>query len=86
MSDSAADAGTTEFTHLWRRVSKICGSKIQNTKTEQHISTAEMSPQRNGEFPDWICRHVWIKSGFERLKHDSQTHDQRRRRLTTLKK
>lgn len=52
MSDSAADAGTAEFTHLWRRVSTFCGSKSQNTKTEQQMSTDEMSPQRKGEFAD----------------------------------
>ena len=50
MSDSVADAGNAEFTHLWRRVSAFCGSKSQPTKKEQQMSTAEMSPQRQGDF------------------------------------
>ncbi|TNM99475.1 hypothetical protein fugu_012508 [Takifugu bimaculatus] len=48
MSDSASDAGTAEFNLLWRDVSTLCGSKIQNKKTEQQMSVAETSPQRKG--------------------------------------
>lgn len=57
MSHCAADA---EFSHLWR-VSTLRGSKSENTK----MSTAEMSPQRKGEFADRMCRLAWIKPGFE---------------------
>lgn len=65
MSDSAADAGTAEFNLLWRDVSTLCGSKIQNRKTEQQMSVAETSPQRKGEFADSKCFRLWFKVSQE---------------------
>lgn len=67
MSDSASDAGTAEFNLLWRDVSTLCGSKIQNKKTEQQMSVAETSPQRKGEFADKKCFGLWFKVSQEEL-------------------
>lgn len=47
MSDSAA--GNSEFTELWRSVSKLCDGKIQNTTKEQQMSGTTMSPVVKGD-------------------------------------
>lgn len=67
MSDSASDASTAEFSLLWRGASTLCGSKIQNKKTEPQMSVAETSPQRKGEFADLKCFRLWIKVSEEEL-------------------
>lgn len=64
MSDSAADAGAADFTHLWKGVS-VWGSKVLNTKKEQQMSTTETSPRRHGEFVGEVCHLMWVKSLFE---------------------
>lgn len=47
MSDSAA--GNSEFTELWRSVSKLCDGKIQNTTKEQQMSDTTTSPVIKGD-------------------------------------